>query len=156
MSLGIGAEHIIRTNVLTEFHEELIPHPLTETIFNLIQDIIKTNVLTKFHEDWTINETFRVKNAPPPRDRMFHEEWAINFHEDSAINPNFLTKFHEDWTSLKYQGTNFLTKFHEDWKTATLNWCLSFSFSTRLRCSHVQELNVDDARRTPCDHKSTP
>ncbi|KAH3833811.1 hypothetical protein DPMN_107127 [Dreissena polymorpha] len=43
----------------------------TGTIFELIQDIIKTNVLTKFHDDLTINVTFRVltmltrKNAPP-------------------------------------------------------------------------------------------
>ncbi|KAH3865997.1 hypothetical protein DPMN_029045 [Dreissena polymorpha] len=29
------------------------------TIFKLIQDIIKTNLLTKFHEDWTINVASR-------------------------------------------------------------------------------------------------
>ncbi|KAH3822824.1 hypothetical protein DPMN_124615 [Dreissena polymorpha] len=30
------------------------------TIFELIQDIIKTNLLTKFHEDWTINANVDV------------------------------------------------------------------------------------------------
>ncbi len=32
----------------------------TGTIYELVQDIIRTNVLTKFHEDWTINVTSRV------------------------------------------------------------------------------------------------
>ncbi|KAH3792048.1 hypothetical protein DPMN_145537 [Dreissena polymorpha] len=58
---------IIRTNVLTKFHEEINSPPpgghvfqQTGNIFKLIRDIIKTNVLTKFHEDWTINVAVRV------------------------------------------------------------------------------------------------
>ncbi|KAH3734735.1 hypothetical protein DPMN_041180 [Dreissena polymorpha] len=54
----------------------------TKTIFKLIQDIIRTNLLTKFHEDrkkmWPIE-----KNAPPPGSHMnlltkFHEDRTIN------------------------------------------------------------------------------
>ncbi|KAH3693199.1 hypothetical protein DPMN_192601 [Dreissena polymorpha] len=32
----------------------------TGTIFELVQDIIRTNLLTKFHDDWTINVASRL------------------------------------------------------------------------------------------------
>ncbi|KAH3724114.1 hypothetical protein DPMN_049921 [Dreissena polymorpha] len=51
-----SSQDIIRTNVLSK----------------LIQNIIKTNVLSKFHKDWTINLTFRVKNAPAPWQRTIN------------------------------------------------------------------------------------
>ncbi|KAH3871931.1 hypothetical protein DPMN_035146 [Dreissena polymorpha] len=58
-------QDIIRTNLLTKFHEDrtinvasrvLTSHVFqaTMTIFELFQDIIETNLLNKFHEDWTI------------------------------------------------------------------------------------------------------
>ncbi|KAH3886213.1 hypothetical protein DPMN_010214 [Dreissena polymorpha] len=144
------------------------------TIFELIQDIIKTNLLTKFHEDWTIHVASRVlamKNAPP----LFHDDRRINVTSrgkmsrlrgghvfqptviifelvQDIIGMNLLTEFHEDRTinvasrvltrfyyshirknapplgSHVFQSnviifeliqdinkTNLLTKFHEDW-----------------------------------------
>ncbi|KAH3863248.1 hypothetical protein DPMN_026228 [Dreissena polymorpha] len=46
---------------------------LTRTIFELIQDIIKTNFLTEFHEDLTIILTFSVHimKFPPPVGHVF-------------------------------------------------------------------------------------
>ncbi|KAH3853274.1 hypothetical protein DPMN_095796 [Dreissena polymorpha] len=76
-----------KTNVLTKFHEEVLTR--IKTIFELIQDIITTNVLTtKFHEDWTINVTFRVKNAPSPCGHVFHPAGTIFklVHWDKTIN----------------------------------------------------------------------
>ncbi|KAH3842602.1 hypothetical protein DPMN_116100 [Dreissena polymorpha] len=58
------------------------------TILELIQEIIRTNVLTKFHEDWTINVTPRVKNVSPPGDHIFQPTTNLltKFHEDQTIN----------------------------------------------------------------------
>ncbi|KAH3862466.1 hypothetical protein DPMN_025433 [Dreissena polymorpha] len=62
-SVGGAARYIIRTNVLTKFHEEVLmrissPPPgghifhQTGITLNLIQDIFKTKVLAKFNEDF--------------------------------------------------------------------------------------------------------
>ncbi|KAH3852959.1 hypothetical protein DPMN_095480 [Dreissena polymorpha] len=57
---------IIRTNVLTKFHEDRTrnvtsrlkcPAPLQSCFSS--KHIIETNLLTKFHEDWTINVASR-------------------------------------------------------------------------------------------------
>ncbi|KAH3861984.1 hypothetical protein DPMN_024937 [Dreissena polymorpha] len=62
----------------------------TKTIFELIQDIIRTHVLTKFHEDRTINVASRAltgKNAPPPWLPCFSSKTnPTMFHEDQIIN----------------------------------------------------------------------
>ncbi|KAH3842481.1 hypothetical protein DPMN_115977 [Dreissena polymorpha] len=62
------------------------------TILELIQEIIRTNVLTKFHEDWTINVTPRVKNclAPwgPYFSTNFHEDQTINVISQSFNEAN--------------------------------------------------------------------
>ncbi|KAH3787962.1 hypothetical protein DPMN_166089 [Dreissena polymorpha] len=106
LKLKSMVKDIIRTNLLTKFHEdwtfnvasrpnkEKCPAPgghvfkATKSIFKLIQDIIGTNLLTNFHDDREINVTSRVltrKNAPPPW-------WPY------IIGMNLLTKFHEDGT----------------------------------------------------------
>ncbi|KAH3849610.1 hypothetical protein DPMN_092013 [Dreissena polymorpha] len=127
----------------------------TGTIFEIIQDIIRTNVLTKFHEDYTINVTFRVKNSPPPGGHtdlpsMFPEDGTTNvayrFDEDRTINlascvltwknappndiigTNLVNKkntppagghvFQPTGSIELVQdiiGTNLLTTFHDDW-----------------------------------------
>ncbi|KAH3826393.1 hypothetical protein DPMN_128297 [Dreissena polymorpha] len=79
----------------------------TGTILKLMQDIIKTNVLTKFHEDWTMNESPYKKTASPP-EKSFRENPTINvasrmLTKINALPPdiiikNVLAKFHEDWT----------------------------------------------------------
>ncbi|KAH3713029.1 hypothetical protein DPMN_072793 [Dreissena polymorpha] len=56
-------QDIIRTNVLTKFLFTIA----------ILLDIIRTNVLSKFHKDWTINLTYRVKNAPPPGGHVFQQ-----------------------------------------------------------------------------------
>ncbi|KAH3700633.1 hypothetical protein DPMN_075610 [Dreissena polymorpha] len=56
-----SAQDIIRTNVLTKFHEDHINSPPPDwNNFQLIQEIMNTNVLTKLYEDWTINVILRV------------------------------------------------------------------------------------------------
>ncbi|KAH3864987.1 hypothetical protein DPMN_028020 [Dreissena polymorpha] len=135
------------------------------TIIDFVEDIIRTNVLTKFHEDWTINLTFTVKTALPPGGHVFLPTGTIFELVKDFIGTHVLTKktatspgtqFHEDWTinviskvltrktatttgghvfhstgtifklGLKIKNclatwqpyiirTNVLTKFHEDW-----------------------------------------
>ncbi|KAH3833989.1 hypothetical protein DPMN_107307 [Dreissena polymorpha] len=108
-------QDIIRTNVLTKFHEELtinvtfrvltrinsLPpggHVFQQkgTIFELIQDIIRTNVLTKFYEDWKINVSLRVLT------RIYHShiKKILNHFKliQYIIRTNLLTKFYEHWT----------------------------------------------------------
>ncbi|KAH3812029.1 hypothetical protein DPMN_140450 [Dreissena polymorpha] len=115
--------HIIRTNLLTKFHEDrkikVVSRVLTRKnapplgshvfqakiiIFKLIQDIIETNLLTKFHEDWTINVASRVltshiywKNAPPPGGHVFKATKTIFKLIQDIIWTNLLTKFHDHW-----------------------------------------------------------
>ncbi|KAH3691144.1 hypothetical protein DPMN_191285 [Dreissena polymorpha] len=77
------------------------------TIIDFVQDIIRTNVLTKFHEDWTINLTFTVKTALPPGGHVFLPTGTIFELVKDFIGTHVLTKktatspgtqFHEDWT----------------------------------------------------------
>ncbi|KAH3859503.1 hypothetical protein DPMN_102320 [Dreissena polymorpha] len=104
-----------------------MPVPRTGTIFELIQNIIRTNVLTKFHEDWTINVISTVltkKNAPSPDCNSFQQTGTILELIQSIIETNILTMFHKHQTinvasigknALPPGGhTNLLTKFHED------------------------------------------
>ncbi|KAH3729246.1 hypothetical protein DPMN_055213 [Dreissena polymorpha] len=108
-------------------------------IFKLIQDIIKTNLLTKFHQDWTINVAFRVltrfyyshikpykEKCPAPGGHVFKAAKTIFKLIQDIIGTNLLTKFHDDQkinvTSRvltrkiapppwwPYIGMNFLTK----------------------------------------------
>ncbi|KAH3751292.1 hypothetical protein DPMN_185845 [Dreissena polymorpha] len=65
----------------------------TGTIFKLIQDIIRTCVLTKFHEDWTIHATSWGYD-PPPGSHVFQQRGTVaniirtniltKFREDST------------------------------------------------------------------------
>ncbi len=120
----------------------------TGTIYELVQDIIRTNVLTKFHEDWTINVTSRVltrfyyshirKTAPPLGGHVFHPtETIFELVQDFiGTHSRVLTRFYYSHIrktatppgSHVFQptGTIFelvqdiiethvLTKFHEDW-----------------------------------------
>ncbi|KAH3823478.1 hypothetical protein DPMN_125282 [Dreissena polymorpha] len=117
--------HIISTNVLTKFHEDLAinvifrPNFLTnpKTIFNLVQDIIETNLLTKFHEhgtknvasrvltgkhaslfreDRTINVASMIKNTKPNCGHVIQPTGTI--FDQGIIRTNLVTEFHEDRT----------------------------------------------------------
>ncbi|KAH3808301.1 hypothetical protein DPMN_136654 [Dreissena polymorpha] len=127
------------------------------TIFELNRHIQKTHVLTKFHEDWTKNVTSRVftcfhyihieKSAPPPGGHVFSPIWTI-FGLAKIVTSRVFTRntapppgchLHEDWHQIfkvsgGINGTNVLTKFHED----------------------LHKANVDAARRTKGDYKSSP
>ncbi|KAH3774937.1 hypothetical protein DPMN_176331 [Dreissena polymorpha] len=113
-----------RTHVLTKFHAD-----------------IKTNILTECYEDWTINVTFRAKNAPPPD--IIWTNLLTKFHYNQTVNvasrvltrknarhiirTNVITKqsaqppgghFHEDRTihlaSRVLTWNNLVIKFPED------------------------------------------
>ncbi|KAH3802278.1 hypothetical protein DPMN_155951 [Dreissena polymorpha] len=95
-----GHVYIIRTNLLTKFHDNwtmnVVSRVFTRFYYSYIKinapppcrpcfstnHIIGTNLLTKFHEDRTINVAYRVltrKNAPPPGGHTkFHDDWNIN------------------------------------------------------------------------------
>ncbi|KAH3769996.1 hypothetical protein DPMN_171275 [Dreissena polymorpha] len=83
-------------------------------ILELIRNIIRTNVLTKFHEDWTQNKTSRVltrKTAPSPGGH-FDEDLAIHVTSRVLTSVFFnLAYFELDQDIIR---TNLLTKFHED------------------------------------------
>ncbi|KAH3782157.1 hypothetical protein DPMN_160069 [Dreissena polymorpha] len=93
-------------------------------IFILNRGIIKTNLLTKFHEDRTRNVAFRVftwKTARPTGGHVFQHIIETNlltkFHEDRkrqnvASRPNKVN-CPAHWRQCII-GTNLLTKFHED------------------------------------------
>ncbi|KAH3891690.1 hypothetical protein DPMN_015795 [Dreissena polymorpha] len=117
------AQDVIRTKVLTNFHEHFYNSHITKnapppgghvfqatgTIFKLVQDIVWTYLLAKFHDDRTINFsedrninvasrvlTSRIrKNAPPP---CCHATGIIFELVQDIIWMKFLTNFHEDRT----------------------------------------------------------
>ncbi|KAH3692882.1 hypothetical protein DPMN_193218 [Dreissena polymorpha] len=103
---------IIRTNLLTKFHEDWKMWPLeknapppgghvfipTSIIFELVHDIIGMNLLTQFQEDRTINVAFRVKNAPTLGSHVSQANVTIFELIQDIIDTNLLTQFHEDWT----------------------------------------------------------
>ncbi|KAH3711891.1 hypothetical protein DPMN_071567 [Dreissena polymorpha] len=124
------------------------------TIFELVQDIIRTNVLTKFHEDLTINLTSTVKTAPPPGGHVFLPTRIIfervkdfigthtkNITSRVLTKENCHTPWHPGFSTTRsifelvqdINGTHVLTKFHEDW---TIN------------------VNVDAARQTTHKRRS--
>ncbi|KAH3769233.1 hypothetical protein DPMN_170482 [Dreissena polymorpha] len=76
--LFCATQDIIRTNVLTKFHQEVLTR------------INSPPPGGHFHEDWTINVT-QEKNAPPPTESI------LELFQD-IIDTNLLTKFHEDRT----------------------------------------------------------
>ncbi|KAH3876262.1 hypothetical protein DPMN_000100 [Dreissena polymorpha] len=83
----------------------------TRIIFKIIQDFIRTNILTKFHEDWTINVSFRVKNAPSPGGHVFQPTKTIFKLVKDIIRTNILIKFHDDRTV--YVASRVLTRFYK-------------------------------------------
>ncbi|KAH3769876.1 hypothetical protein DPMN_171157 [Dreissena polymorpha] len=132
------AEDIIRTNVLTNFHEqtnvltkfqENCPPPgghvfqPTGTIFELVKDITGKKLMRIFHEQRTIKQGFTEaiyshlrKNAPPPGGHVFQPTGAIFQLIQDIIGTNLLTKLHEDQqinVASNIIVTNLLTKFHE-------------------------------------------
>ncbi|KAH3882951.1 hypothetical protein DPMN_006898 [Dreissena polymorpha] len=167
-------QNIIETNLLTKFHEdwtinvasrvftrknapplgghvfqanENCPAPWRPCFFTdldhfrLIRDINETNILTKFHDDWAKSVTSRVftrNSAPPPGGHVFQRTGTIYWA--SNVTSTVFTSFE---LSRCINGTNVLTKFHED---QTIN--VASRVFTRQ--------NVDDARRTKGDHKSSP
>ncbi|KAH3785138.1 hypothetical protein DPMN_163223 [Dreissena polymorpha] len=102
----------------------------TGTIFELVQDIIRTNVLTKFHEDWTLNLTYTVKTAPPPGGHVFLPTGTIFELVKDFIGTHVPTKFHDDWTKnvtsrvlTRKTATPPGIQFHEDWTINVTSKC---------------------------------
>ncbi|KAH3753059.1 hypothetical protein DPMN_187689 [Dreissena polymorpha] len=98
----------------------------------------------------------KLYTAPPPGSHVFQRTRTIFELNQLIIKKNILTKLHEDWasnvtstvfTSLELSrginGTNVLTKFHEN---------QAINVASRV----FTRQNVDDARRTKGDHKSSP
>ncbi|KAH3715406.1 hypothetical protein DPMN_058115 [Dreissena polymorpha] len=88
--------------------------------------IIRTNVLTKFHEDWTVNLTSTVTTAPPPGGHVFLPTGTIFELVKDFIGTHVPTKFHDDWTKnvtsrvlTRKTATPPGTQFHEDWTDDT-------------------------------------
>ncbi|KAH3776792.1 hypothetical protein DPMN_178225 [Dreissena polymorpha] len=139
------------TNVLTKFQEDLTKN-VTSRVFTCFHYIhIEKTALPPgghFHDDWAKIVTSRVNIAQPPGGHVFQWTQTVFELNQHIIKTNILTKLHEDWASnvtstvfTSFElgrgiiGTNVLTKFHED---RTIN------------------ANVDAARRTKGDHKSSP
>ncbi|KAH3869814.1 hypothetical protein DPMN_032985 [Dreissena polymorpha] len=84
------------------------------TYFKLDQGIIRTNLLTKFHEDLTKNLPSRVFTritATPTGGHVF-QQTGTTFELNQHINKTtILTNFKLDRDII---GTKLLTKFHED------------------------------------------
>ncbi|KAH3863234.1 hypothetical protein DPMN_026214 [Dreissena polymorpha] len=82
----------------------------TETTFELNQHIIKANILTNFHENWAKNVTSRVftcfhyihieKNALPTSGHVFSLIWTIFEVVRDISKTNVLTNFHDDWAKI--------------------------------------------------------
>ncbi|KAH3871817.1 hypothetical protein DPMN_035032 [Dreissena polymorpha] len=92
LTCTVQPQDIIRTTVLTKFHEELLTSfysshinspTLVAIFFEPIQDIIKPNGLTKFHK--FLLQPYKETCSTPWRPYI--------------IGTNFLTKFHEDVAS---------------------------------------------------------
>ncbi|KAH3730651.1 hypothetical protein DPMN_056642 [Dreissena polymorpha] len=82
---------IIRTNVLTKFHEDWSIHVTSRMLirkYALWRPCFSTNLnhfqtlVIKFHKDWTINVTSRVLKAFEHNKDMI----GSNFHGNQAIN----------------------------------------------------------------------
>ncbi|KAH3880497.1 hypothetical protein DPMN_004412 [Dreissena polymorpha] len=131
--------HIQKTHVLTKFHEHWTKN-VTSRGFTYINE---TSVLTKFHDDWAKIVTSRVftrNTAPPPGGHVFQRTRTIFEHNQHIIMTNILTNFK---LSLGINRTNVLTKFNE-------NQTINVASRVFIR------QNVDDARQTKGDHKSSP
>ncbi|KAH3815151.1 hypothetical protein DPMN_143672 [Dreissena polymorpha] len=95
--------------------------------------IIRTNVLTKFHEDWTINLTFTVKTALPPGGHVFLPTGTIFELVKDFIGTHVLTKKTATNIFKLLQdinGTHVLTKFHEDWTINVISKVLTRKTAT--------------------------
>ncbi|KAH3741382.1 hypothetical protein DPMN_048107 [Dreissena polymorpha] len=93
-TIFIQIQDIIKTNILTKFHEDSCSSrvknapPLGSHVFQA-----NTNLLTKFHDDWTINAG---KLHRPPGGHVFKATKTILELIQDIIWTNLLTKFHED------------------------------------------------------------
>ncbi|KAH3692242.1 hypothetical protein DPMN_191598 [Dreissena polymorpha] len=90
---GLSQEltNVIRTNVLTNFHEEINSSLPSSHIFQQTGTIF-------FHDALKINVTLRVKNAPPSGGNVFLPTATFFKLVQDIIGTNLLTKFHEDRT----------------------------------------------------------
>ncbi|KAH3887496.1 hypothetical protein DPMN_011513 [Dreissena polymorpha] len=129
--------NVIRTIVLTKFHEELITN-VTFRVLTRIKYPPSWQPCFSTDEKWTINITLRVKHAPTPGGNVFqptgtifHENWTINVasrvlknHITKNTQPpgvntinvasRVLTRTNAPTPLRQYIiGTNFLTKFHD-------------------------------------------
>ncbi|KAH3773877.1 hypothetical protein DPMN_175248 [Dreissena polymorpha] len=96
-----------RTNVLTTYHEdwtkklvldETAPPPCGNEEFPAPLrpncSIDRNTFSYQIHDDWTINVTFRVKNAPSPNGHVLRPTGTIFDLVQDIIGINLLTKFH--------------------------------------------------------------
>ncbi|KAH3890137.1 hypothetical protein DPMN_014209 [Dreissena polymorpha] len=148
--------------------------PANATIFKVIQDIIRTNLLTKFHEDRTINILLYShigKNAPPLGSHVFpakfHEDWKINVASILLIRFYYshIRKNAPPPGGHVFQPTGIIFElFHED---LTINVVSrpykkkcpplgSHVFQANVTIFELIQSNVDGARRTTGDHKISP
>ncbi|KAH3709503.1 hypothetical protein DPMN_068966 [Dreissena polymorpha] len=117
MPRNAPACHVIKTNVLTNFHKEVL-----KRIHSPAPDIIKTNIrknapppdiigkilLIKFHND------IYGQMSRPPGGHVFQPTETIFELFQYIIWTNLLTKFYEDRTINVAFRTNLQTKFHVD------------------------------------------
>ncbi|KAH3853342.1 hypothetical protein DPMN_095864 [Dreissena polymorpha] len=158
---------IIKTNLLTKFHEDQKINVASGVLTrkNAPPYIIGINLLTKFHEDLTINVASRVKNALPLGSHVFQAKVTIFELIQDIIETNLLTKFHEDWT-INVASRVFTRNtapppgdhLHEDWAsnvTSTVFTSFKLNQTINVASRVFTRQNVDDARRTKDDHKSS-
>ncbi|KAH3883091.1 hypothetical protein DPMN_007041 [Dreissena polymorpha] len=162
----IGTNHLtkfhdrainVTTRVLTSHIKKNTPPP----------DIIRTNLLTKFHEDRKINVASRVltrKNAPPPGSHVFQPTSIIfelvpryywgESSDQVSRRPDDKWKNAPPLCSHVFQAhvtifeliqdiieTNLLTKFHEDWTINVASRVFTGKHAPHLG-SHVFQANV--------------
>ncbi|KAH3876337.1 hypothetical protein DPMN_000176 [Dreissena polymorpha] len=152
-------QHINKTNVLTNFHDDwptkcYFESKMTPTPGDHVTRWIKTifelkrkNLLTKCHDDWAKNVSSRLGNCPTPWRPCFFTDLDFFKLNQDIHKTNVLTKFHDDWTKyVTYRvkktpppgsyETHVLTKFHKDWaKNMSSRLFTFFSLYTyRLNC----------------------
>ncbi|KAH3704934.1 hypothetical protein DPMN_079996 [Dreissena polymorpha] len=95
------------TGTIFEFVQDIIGTNLNKFHDDSRKHIIRTNLVTKFHENRTINLASRVdqeglkgpkKNAPYPGSHVFQQPGTIFKIVQDIIGTILVTKFHEDQT----------------------------------------------------------
>ncbi|KAH3880063.1 hypothetical protein DPMN_003975 [Dreissena polymorpha] len=147
-------QDIIRTNMLTKFHEDLNIY-VTFRKKCLAPYIICTNLLTRFRKVRTINDASRVltrKNAPSSA--IIRTHVLTKFHDDRTINVASIVKNAPPPGGHVFQSTgtifeliqdiirtNLLTKFHDD-RTINIASTLKYVLPPGVHYHKDQTVNV--------------